>query len=449
MSFIVAILNFGRAAGQGMPADNGEPVVGQPCPDVLLTKMEFYKKADVNLHELRGKWVVLDFWDKLCSACIGSFPRISGLQQRFGDTVQFIMVACDDSAHVNRSIFAAYHGKLGLAMPSAFCGSTFTDGLIKQFNVGATPYIVVIDPAGIVKAITRMITEKQMNALVEGESPLFETAIYADRKEKKDAFDYNSKVPFLIYGNGGIDSNFEFRSILSRWDRRSVAYDRNFSGRRLEALGVGLAELYRMAYMGHLFAGEVNRDTAENSRLWPDPLIETTDSALFVPDYANEMNVFDYSLMVPAKKARKEYMLQLMRNDLKGYFGYYAEFETRSMPYFKLVIIDTARASKLRSKGGDGKLKNVLIYQKFGGRNVSMAKCKDWVEYMSGLDAKPEALVDETGITYNIDITIEGLKGNLPSVNECLKRNGLEIVRGTRQMKVLVVRDGRGVPGIH
>ena len=447
--FIAAMVNFGKAVGQGMPANNGEPVVGQPCPDVLLTKLEFYKKVDVYLHELRGKWVVLDFWDKSCSACVGSFPRVSALQREFGDTAQFVMVACDDSAHVNRSIFVAYHSKLGLAMPSAFCGSTSTDGLIKQFNVGGTPFIVVIDPAGIVKAVSSGVTEKQMRALVDGESPSFRTAFYADGREKTELYPYNHRKPYLVDGNGGIDSNFEFRSLLARWDKRSRYNEGYVLGNRLETIGVGLSELYRMAYLGRRYGQEIKLNTETVSRYWPDPIIECRDSALFVPDYADEMNVFDYSLMVPAKQASREFMREIMQSDLRHYFGYEVAIEKRNMPYYRLVVVDSILAGKLRSKGGDGKLVNVLRYRKFEGKNVSMAKFIGWLENMSGLDGKPEALVDETRISYNIDVVIEGIEGNLPIVNECLKRNGLEIVRGARQMTVLVVRDGKGGSGMN
>jgi thiol-disulfide isomerase/thioredoxin len=456
--FILAAVNIREVAGQemvagqamptahGMPAAGGQPVIGQRCPDVLLTKMEFYKKAEVSLHELEGKWVVLDFWDRVCSSCIGSFPLISELQQRFGDAVQFVMVACDDPGHNNRSVYTAYHDRFGLAMPSAFCGSTVTDGLFKQFNVGATPHIVVVDPSGIVKAVTFRVTVKQMKALIEGGSPSFERAFYADQK-KNEAFPYNRKMPFLIYGNGGIDSNFEFRSLLSKWDKRSVAYQINFSGRRLEALGLGLPDLYRMAYMGNIVVEEINRDTAGASRIWPEPVIESTDSLLFIANYADEMNVFDYSLVVPSKRANKDFMLHIMQSDLKHYFGYEASFETQSMPYFKLVVIDTALADKLRTKGGDGKLVNVLIYRRFTGRNVSMLKFKDIIGYMAGLDARPESLVDETGITYNIDVDMDCLKGDFAGVNEWLKKIGLQLVRGMRAMKVLVVGDGKESPG--
>src|SRR5690606_19910961 len=59
----------------------------------------------------------------------------------------------------------------------------------------------------------------------------------------------------LIAGNGGADTSFLFRSLLSLWNRTQptiypARLDYSVHGRFFQALDVSLADLYRYAYFG-------------------------------------------------------------------------------------------------------------------------------------------------------------------------------------------------------
>jgi hypothetical protein len=51
--------------------------------------------------------------------------------------------------------------------------------------------------------------------------------------------------------------------------------------------------------------------------------------------------------------------------------------------------------------------------------------------------------VDETGIIGNIDISMNYLMSDFDEANKALNYNGLYLVRGLKEMKVLVIRDSR------
>jgi hypothetical protein len=40
------------------------PEVGKPCPDFTLNNVAYYSKKKVSLNDFKGKWLILDFWNK-------------------------------------------------------------------------------------------------------------------------------------------------------------------------------------------------------------------------------------------------------------------------------------------------------------------------------------------------------------------------------------------------
>jgi thiol-disulfide isomerase/thioredoxin len=45
------------------------------------------------LSELRGEYVVLDFWGSWCGPCLRDIPKLMELHQKYGDKVEFVTVA--------------------------------------------------------------------------------------------------------------------------------------------------------------------------------------------------------------------------------------------------------------------------------------------------------------------------------------------------------------------
>lgn len=426
-----------------------EPEIGRPFPQFVFDQIIFYKKKSASINDFKGKWLILDFWAKNCSSCISNFPVINDEQQKFSDSVQFLMVTYNDDEHQHKPLYTKYHDKLHLSMPCAFLDSSV---IYEHFNVGLLPHAIIIDPQGIVRVRTVKVSQEKLSALLEGKNPVFTTASYDDGKQNKNKFSYNPRLPFLEYGNGGIDSIFLYRSLLSKWspnvpqasneqlihsDRENKVF--NDKG-RFEGLGLDLSILYRLAYFGRL-SNYFDRDTNQLGKCWPNPILEIRDSSLFRYDYATGENIFCYSLIVPPDKATSDYMMTIMRNDLKNYFGFNVIIETRSMPYWKLVATDKAKI-KLRSKGGPVICTdNGKPWQELSFRNFEMSRFIVSVETYSGVTYNGTPLIDETGIIDKIDIDVDWLKNDLNSVQEALKKNGLELVKSEKDMKCIILRD--------
>src|ERR1700744_5020863 len=83
----------------------GEPLVGQPCPDYHFSQVDFYIKKSISISDFKGKWLILDFWNKDCSGCIANFPRVNEEQILFKGKVQFLMVSNADKKKENKTLY--------------------------------------------------------------------------------------------------------------------------------------------------------------------------------------------------------------------------------------------------------------------------------------------------------------------------------------------------------
>lgn len=436
---VLLLLFQGQALGQPLNSQLKEPEVGKPCPEFVLNKIDFYKSKTLRLSDLKGKWVVVDFWSKGCSGCVASLPKISREQMAFKDSVQFVMVG-PEARPDDRELYKGYQQKLHLQMPSAF-----DDALFKSFNVGLLPHTIIIDPKGIVRAITTSADSLKLRQLMAGQSPVFKNADYADDKQKLTLFKYNSNSPYLVNNNGGIDSEFLFRSLLTKWNpgnpsRFSPIKDNPWDIKRgvFELLSGSLIDLYMLAYYGKT---KITReDSGSYGVFFSMPIFEIKNMDLLNTDRATGENLYCYSLKVPPEKATEKYIMQVMQSDLKNYFGYEVCIEAREMPYWRLIATDEGR-NKLKTRGGETKAISITPWQKASFKNYPMKKLIALIEYYTDGTLNDEPLLDETGITTNVDIDLDWVKGDYTYIRKALQINGLDLVPGRRQMKCFVIRE--------
>jgi thiol-disulfide isomerase/thioredoxin len=432
---------------------NGEAIVGQPCPDLYFNKTINFNKPAFYLHELKGKWVVLDLWSQHCVSCIASFPRISELQRKYADKVQFLMGTYDDPEGKHRQIYTATNGKLHLQMPCVFkgAGEQGQDDLFPQLKVGALPFVIIIDPLGIVKAVTgTSINEEQLKALFAGKTPVFTSAGYSDERVKATEIVYDKLIPFLVNQNGGLATSFKFRSLLSEFDVHSKynsdeayffpPFYKGGEPYRLEGIGFDLRSLYRMAYLGAFLEKQIIQQYRPNldSLTYPNPILKMTDTSQFAANIATGKNLFNYSSTVPHERFSKEFIMQIMQDDLKHYFNYDASMETQKMPFYSLVIDNPDLARQLATKGGKTTAEDIGRWLGIKCSNITMDRFCKTVRGFAAIG--PRLFIDETGIKTNIDVEFEAAYGSLKSTNEALVKLGLKIVKKEREMKVLVIR---------
>ena len=406
------------------------PEIGKQCPTFLLHNIEYYPKKQASLSDFRGKWLVLDFWNKSCGACVASFPGTSRLQQQFGDKVQFMLVGIEDPQGEIRAMYEKFRKKENLLLPCAFDSS-----IANRFDIYTAPFIIVIDPEGTVQALTYALNNYDIEGFLSGHPPHLQRVFRMHQDEVSSVIPYDRKRPFLVKGNGGIDTDFIFRSVLSRFDPTVNAQflpegvdSESISTGRFEALGAPLYRLYNYAYYGAANPGE---------RFQIKPILKTKDSALFKYSSADGRNMFSYSLSIPAAQSGREKLQAIMRKDLENYFGLAVKRVVVKAPAWKLVA--TSGAEKLlRTKGGarsyGGLFKINLIVKNFPFRDVIKN-----LQVFSGI-----AFKDATGIDYNVDMSIDLLfNGDAVAMKKALTAYGLDLQEEWKDLQVLQISDKR------
>jgi thiol-disulfide isomerase/thioredoxin len=161
----------------GFPAiaqsEERESIIGRPCPDYIFSHVQYYdteyakpKKVDVN--ELKGKWLILDFWTRNCEPCIKGFPKLNQWQKDFSSDAQFMLVGLNDRYNWQiESYYAGVRAALELELPVAY-----DTVLVRKLGVYYVPYLVMIDPNGIVRKIvpTKDITKEQISKIIRNEN---------------------------------------------------------------------------------------------------------------------------------------------------------------------------------------------------------------------------------------------------------------------------------------
>jgi len=193
-------------------------------------------------------------------------------------------------------------GRNELTMPCVFDST-----LINQVDELAhgMPFLVLIDPDGIVRGSTWTLDEINLGDLTKDNRPKLPD-YYREHYKK---YQYDPARPFLVDKNGGNDSSFLFRSVLTQWKAYEPIY--NFPDSidqrpvNFTVLGARITDLYMYAYLGKFW---FDRKSPLYGELWPRLVIEVKDSANLAKLTDNTKNRFSYGLTLPVENATKAYM---------------------------------------------------------------------------------------------------------------------------------------------
>jgi thiol-disulfide isomerase/thioredoxin len=159
-------------------ADKVKLEVGKPMPDFSFEDIKYFKQTKASLKDFKGKWLVLDGWSRYCGVCVRSMPKIDSLQSIFKDKVQFIMVGYTGEKYSKKRLQHVDGATDEVAIKKLYEQTRLKDGLnlvvafdsllFHRLDIGPTPYIVIVDPNGIVRGITTKISAKDMVDLMAG-----------------------------------------------------------------------------------------------------------------------------------------------------------------------------------------------------------------------------------------------------------------------------------------
>lgn len=433
------------------------PKEGDTLPDFVLSDVINYSKKTVSISDFRGKWLVLDWWTTSCLSCIKSFPKMNNLQQKFKGKVNFLMIG-DNSKYSKESkkLYEIHQKKHNLKLTMAFDSTSFD-----KLALAAVPFILVINPKGVIVAKTISLDSAQLHAFISGNKPEYKYAVSRGETVKKSSFDFN--LPLLTSGknsNGGVDTNFLLRSLMCNWNNgMPVGYSNGFSERQMflnekgvvkmgmkkkgvaYAIGFSIEDLIRIAH-----SGSITWETQDPLYLTLNPTI-VFELKHFHPthigDYKTGTGLFCYSLYnkdLNCKEARETLLL-----DLEKTFRFKICLEMRAIEVWKLIVTDRRKVAKLQTTSQTKFYRSFGKWVGFDAKNYDVGELAfhflPALSYLQTDNQFAPILINETGIDFNVDLSLKTDFADFSNFRKALNSVGLDIIRGPYEMKTIVVKD--------
>ncbi|OQP62166.1 TlpA family protein disulfide reductase [Niastella populi] len=421
---VLFVLSFIYITGRAQTVNintTGDPLINQLCPAFSFDTLFNYPKDKLSLPELKGKFVIIDFWGTFCLPCIKAFPKLENWQKRYGDNLQILLVATDGYPKTKQFYEIRKKGNKPMSLPCAINKS-----MVKYFQVKDVSTYVWIDDKGYIRAITdgSQLTDENIAGFVNRKE------IMVREKEKKISVDY--KKPLLEIAKE-IDSNsVVFGSVLTR-HLKGVRSSMNVSRKgvyrnRIAAHNMAVRNLYQLAYGDSTGPVPFNRTIVESSSSEKIECPPNEDYEKWKYD-----NTFCYEITVP--EAKRDSIWSLMRDDLRQLFGYSACQEYRKQ---KCLIL---KADKNFRHLADTSVKPSASIS-VGGITLVNQPFPRLVDNISHF-LSDKILLDETGLSGRITVVLKAQMNDVDAVNGELKKYGLSLQYEDRQAQMLVIRDPR------
>lgn len=411
--------------------------VGKPSPELKIDSVEYFNKASFSISDFKGKWVMLYFFGMGCSSSFSHLQSIDSLRQKMSDKVQILLIGKKIenkgiSKNQTKEEFEQFRAYYKLRLPVVYNSKIF-----KQMDVKTAPYTVLIDPLGIVRSVFSFGSASLdgVTDFIEGNSVRMPGDF---RLIQQKVAKFNPHVPLLVNNNGGDEVSCSFRTIITGElpiGAPNPICVSSMYGNNTQLINITLKELLLFAYSDTI-GRNPNIQPNSYSTYFLDPVFD------FPISKDDSLNIFFrkycYSQVVPMVNANAMYMQEVMRDNLKNYFGLTAAVEKRSMSVYKLITIgDTMRLS---TKGGEAR----YYEHNHGYVKLKNAPITEVVKFFWARYRPPITILDGTGIKGNIDLLLSTIRGQpLEDAIRSLNKNGLDLIQTESEMNVIVVSKRR------
>ncbi|HEU5366046.1 MAG TPA: redoxin domain-containing protein [Hanamia sp.] len=409
--------------------------LGDQFPDIQLGTLLDKPNKQLKSSDLNGKLVILDFWNIHCSSCILGMPRMDSLQKKFGNKIQILFITKNTSKEVN-SLFA----RIKMIKPDLpfIISDTI---LCKLFPHSGDPLHVWITPNKKVYAITFDYSSnpETVQQFLEGRNPPL---------PRRRDFAINTEYPLLSEQNSdiiGLAKSYSslFAGLNEYLLGISLHVGRDTLSKKITALtaiNFPLLSLYSLAFEDDLFNYDVNFfNLAKNNRI----ILQVHDSAdFFQPQdeakFGNwfTKNVLSYEIKEPSADTTNLY--KYMQQDLARYLPYKATIEKRNTDCLVLQKIDSNKLAATYDPV------NPSLIKYNGNNSITFSNTPFKTFVMQLIYANSEKnipIIDETGVTKNISVVIRCSLTDLPALTEELKKYGLTLKEGYRNIDMLIIKD--------
>ncbi|MBI5370598.1 MAG: TlpA family protein disulfide reductase [Sphingobacteriales bacterium] len=376
-------------------------------------------KERLSLPGWRGSPLIVDFFSSTCVVCFKSLPKLNRLQEQFKGEVRFLLIGKEDKAI--RSVYEKFRQRLNLKLDVAYDSVLHRD--LRSYSY---PLYVWIDSSGIVRAVTGVdqLTPENVKIFARHKIPAIGQPVQVAA--------FNAGKPFLVNGNGGVDSLFLSRSLFSLWNKNTPLYlpphiNYGILHDSLQLLGVSISDLYLYAYFNE---ARWPSSSKLYGNVFPYPVLE---NGIPLP-IVSGTGLYCYSLWLSPGQVPFSDLQQRFQSDLEYQFGYNAMIEYRLMPYNRITVRG-GFAEKLRADTSNQGAR--VTYAGFELKGCALEKV---IGILASKFQKELPFVDESGITYPVNLSIDALMIDFAAVKSALYQQGIEISSCVKPMRVIVLR---------
>lgn len=362
------------------------------------------------LERFQGRPMLLELFSAGCIVCFNKMPYMSELQQQFEGRLNVVLLG-NDKVKLPLT-FEKFKSKYKLKLIAAFDKSFY-----ENFSPPSVPHYYWVDADGTIQgeSTTELVKPANLEAFIKKDYSFLKTSTRREVFEgpdiipiNKDGWSYRSSI-----SSGTL--NFERQLPL----RLAITSNNP----KFRVVNGKLSQLFQYAYFGRI---SLLPDEPGFGEIWLQPIVDD-DTAL------GRMLDADVSLGLEFNGYRSPYFLQtILRNEILTQFGLKGELEERMMSYWSLERNDTGSSflkSKLPRK----------TESSYGGLSYHSASISQIIKIIYYKSNSKIPMIDETNITWLIDLDINAVMTDISEVKKALLEKGLILTLKKRPMQVLKV----------
>lgn len=395
--------------------------LGEQVPNIYFEAVANGPYKSTTIADYRGKLLILGFWSMYCPPCIKNFPNMDSIQQEFQDKLTILLVNVDANVNSEKMICdflgkweQRNHRKLNL--PTVYMDTTAR----ALFNCIYAPHYAWITPEGKLLALTGTdeINRAQIRKVLQEEKT--ELTIKNDVDVRKPLF-AKEILPM---------EKLLQHTVFIKGYYNGLGDSRHYFGSGANPYGFNIAN-HPLFDIVKEIARRIDKNITENR------IIIDTES--IIDKHIRDSIIIDlttavYSLGVMVAKEHKEELFPTILETINRNTDYTIQFETRKVACYALV--HKGKKGELRSDGSSPKS---TLYNPENPylQNGSIDKLVSLLNHIPELKLP---VVDQTGITFNVDLYFDQGLQDLKAIAEQLRKYNLELKPSSAQLKVLVIR---------
>lgn len=348
----------------------------------------------IELQQLKGKLVWIEFWATWCGGCIVAMPHLQQLQAKYKTQLQVITVT-NESVTRTKQFLKARPSNLWFAVDT---GAT----LQKHFPHSLIPHSILIGTDGELIAATapENITEKVIDSLLNKQS------VHLPEKVDNMTDDY---IKTYFFAADSVQERFLLQPEIKGASGMSTTFldQPAFKGRRITFVNSSLNNMYSMAFGNFRYQRTIDRFGQKREE-----------------SYCLDIIVKDPKELMPTLKTQL-----LARFDLQ------AKTENIEKEVYLLKIGDINKFNAIpRNRSGKR-----TYYSRHGEIDQQSIDMPNFADYLETFGTYRSLIVDETGNKEKLDIKFSFQPENPASLTKILNEMGLVLEKAKREITFLVL----------